>query len=106
MSYSRVVLEEVASLDPSAIRHDPTEYKITGNTIFMAKEALRSLDEERNAYEEALNYMETLPLESGVKFMALWRNKEWDEIMATYPDYDINTAWPLGYCQRGSQNEQ
>jgi hypothetical protein len=100
MSYTRLVLEQIATLDPTAILHDPTEYIITGSTVFMAKEALKNADEEKKAYEEALDYMLSLPAASGLKFMTLWKEKSWKIILNEYPNYNIDTAWPLGYCSR------
>jgi hypothetical protein len=106
MSYTRLVLEQIATLDPFAMLHDPTEHIITGSTVFMAKEALKNLDEEKKAYEEALDYMLSLSAESGLKFMILWKNQSWKSIINQYPDYHIDTAWPLGYCSRDNSNFQ
>lgn len=100
MSYTRLVLEQIATLDPTAMLHDPTEHAITGSTVFMAKEALKNVDEEKKAYEEALDYMLSLPAESGLNFLTLWKDQRWKRILEKYPDYKIDTAWPLGYCSR------
>ena len=106
MSYGRIVLEEVAALDPSAMLHDPTEHTITGSIVYMAKEALKTVNDEKKAYDEAVDFMLTLSPDKGIEFMELWRSKEWDSIIEHYPNYDIDTAWPLGYCQRGKANAQ